>query len=218
MANRKCPVCGASVKVENLERHAAKVHPGATVPLPLSERERRDIRARRKPRGKAVRLGRPSVALALLLAVVLAGVVLAWPYLSSSPTNTPGTDRPMHIHPHLQLTFDGQDRPLPTNIGIDASMWKDHSLDEYSSMGPMAPLHTHDSTGQIHVESTVTRDFTLGEFFHVWGQPLGDQQVWDHQAEPGHGLWMVVDGQRGAVSGGLVFRDQMHIEIVCGPL
>jgi len=217
MADRKCPACGSSVKLENMERHAAKVHPGAKVSVILSEKERRAIRNHRQARRSGIRLGRSGIAVALAIGLALTGVVLAWPYLSSGPTGSSATGGPMHIHPHLQLTFDGQDRPVPTNIGIDASMWKDHSLDQYSSMGPMAPLHTHDGTGQFHVESTVTRDFTLGEFFRVWGQPLNDQQVWNHPAEAGHGFWMVVDGQRTAVSGGQVFRDQMRIEIVCGP-
>jgi sulfur carrier protein ThiS len=33
----------------------------------------------------------------------------------------------------------------------------------------MSPLHTHDSSGIIHVESLVERDYTLGEFLDVWG-------------------------------------------------
>ena len=218
MAGRTCPVCGSSVKLENLERHVAKVHPGTKISVALSEEERRAIRTRRRTRRTGVRPGRSAVALGLTLALALAGVVIAWPYLSSAPAGSSGAGGPMHIHPHIQITLDGQDRPLPTNIGIDPGLWNDHSLDQYSSMGPMAPLHTHESSGQIHVESTVTRDFTLGEFFRVWGQPLSATRVWDHPAETGHGLWMVVDGQRTAVAGGLVLRDQMRIEIVCGPL
>ena len=36
-------------------------------------------------------------------------------------------------------------------------------------MQGMSPLHTHDSSGTIHVESSVERDYTLGEFLDVWG-------------------------------------------------
>jgi sulfur carrier protein ThiS len=36
-------------------------------------------------------------------------------------------------------------------------------------MQGMSPLHTHDGTGTIHVESSVNRDYTLGEFLDVWG-------------------------------------------------
>lgn len=74
----------------------------------------------------------------------------------------------MHIHPKLSLSMDGRDIAVPQNIGIDNSLWKGHSLDQYGMQG-MSPLHTHDTSGIIHVESNVQRDFTLGEFLDVWG-------------------------------------------------
>ena len=38
-------------------------------------------------------------------------------------------------------------------------------------------LHTHDSTGVVHIESPVQRGYTLGQFFDVWGRPLSATQV-----------------------------------------
>jgi hypothetical protein len=38
-------------------------------------------------------------------------------------------------------------------------------------------LHTHAADGIVHIESPVNRTFTLGEFFDVWGQPLGRRRV-----------------------------------------
>jgi hypothetical protein len=35
-------------------------------------------------------------------------------------------------------------------------------------MDGMSPLHTHDSSGVIHVESNTDRYFTLGEFLDIW--------------------------------------------------
>ena len=97
--------------------------------------------------------------------------------------------------------IDGQSATIPANIGIDSSLWQDHSLDQYSSMpdmpdgmSGMAPLHTHDTSGRIHVESRVSREYTLGEFFRIWGQTFDAQQVLGHQAQTGHRVWMVVDG------------------------
>jgi hypothetical protein len=43
-------------------------------------------------------------------------------------------------------------------------------------------LHTHSADGIIHTESPVNRAYTLGEFFDIWGQPLGREQ-----AGPAHG-------------------------------
>ena len=38
-------------------------------------------------------------------------------------------------------------------------------------------LHTHSADGIIHIESPVTRTYTLGNFFDVWGRPLGSNRV-----------------------------------------
>jgi hypothetical protein len=53
-------------------------------------------------------------------------------------------------------------------VGIDVSLWKDHSIDKYGMQG-MAPLHTHDTSGTIHVESNAIRAYTLGQFLDIWG-------------------------------------------------
>jgi hypothetical protein len=81
----------------------------------------------------------------------------------------------MHFHPHLSLMIDGKSATVPSQIGIDKSLWKDHSLDQYGmqamsdGMSGMAPLHTHDASGTIHVESDIIRNYTLGEFLNIWG-------------------------------------------------
>ena len=65
---------------------------------------------------------------------------------------------------------------LPKDIGISPSLWKDHSLDEYGMPG-MAPLHTHDDSGIIHVESVVDRNYTFDEFLDIWGLDLNDKAI-----------------------------------------
>ena len=82
----------------------------------------------------------------------------------------------MHIHPKLNITMDNKTIVVPSQIGINQSLWNNHTLDNYGmqampemSMPGMAPLHTHDSNGTIHVESSVHRNYTLGEFFQIWG-------------------------------------------------
>jgi hypothetical protein len=79
-----------------------------------------------------------------------------------------GADIVSHLHPKLNITVNGQPLVIPKDIGIHSSLYKDHSLDRYGMSG-MAPLHTHDDTGTIHVESKVNRNYTLGQFLKVWG-------------------------------------------------
>lgn len=62
-----------------------------------------------------------------------------------------------HTHQHLELFVDGQRVAIPPDIGIDRVNLI------------LSPIHTHDASGIIHVESPIVREFTLGEFFDVWG-------------------------------------------------
>jgi sulfur carrier protein ThiS len=90
----------------------------------------------------------------------------------------------MHIHPLLSVLVNNSAISVPEQIGIDPSLWKDHSLDGYGmqsmpemNMSAMAPLHTHDNSGIVHVESTINRNYTLGEFLDIWGLNLNDKTV-----------------------------------------
>jgi hypothetical protein len=65
-----------------------------------------------------------------------------------------------HIHQHLDLYVNGRHLTVPALIGINL---KQRYLD---------PLHTHDPSGIIHIESPTTTDYTLGQFFAVWGLRL----------------------------------------------
>ncbi len=44
-----------------------------------------------------------------------------------------GGNKPIiiHFHPHLNLVIDGKPVTVPSQIGIDPSLWKGHSLDQY---------------------------------------------------------------------------------------
>ncbi len=121
----------------------------------------------------------------------------------------------MHWHPQLSVAINGSPMTVPAQIGIDASLWKDHSLDQFG-IG-MSPLHTHDATGTIHEESNTVRDFTLQEFLAIWGQHLDSEQVLGHPVDPGHRAYIVVDGSaKPAGVLDMVFADKMTIQIVCG--
>lgn len=80
---------------------------------------------------------------------------IALPWLASEGTA-------LHIHQHLDLFVDGRRVPVPADVGISATG------------GFLAPIHTHDASGVIHVESSTRRAFTLGELFDVWGVRFTD--------------------------------------------
>jgi hypothetical protein len=74
----------------------------------------------------------------------------------------------MHDHVSLAITVNGEQIVVPQGIGIQPELWKDHTLDKYGPTG-LSPMHTHDASGVIHIESTANREYTFGEFLQVWG-------------------------------------------------
>jgi hypothetical protein len=94
-----------------------------------------------------------------------------------------GEGTAQHTHQHLDLYVDGRRVTVPTDIGIN------------QSEGFLSPIHTHDATGIIHVESPVVRDFTLGELFDVWGVRFDAHCVGGVCEGNGRVLTVFVNGQ-----------------------
>jgi hypothetical protein len=83
-----------------------------------------------------------------------------------------------HIHTHLGVFVNGAPRSIPYGIGVV------RPAVTQTAKGPFAQatrryywLHTHTDDGIIHVESPTQRQYTLGDFFDIWRQPLSGQQV-----------------------------------------
>ena len=88
-----------------------------------------------------------------------------------------------HIHAHLALYRNGRPVPLPAQIGIPYSQ---------AIGGPhycLYWLHTHDTSGVIHIESPTPRLYTLGEFFDIWRYT----SLWDAQGGLAGQADLVVD-------------------------
>jgi hypothetical protein len=88
----------------------------------------------------------------------------------------------MHIHAHLDVSVDGQPVVVPGGIGIGGS-----------SQG-ISPLHTHNASGVIHIESPVNRAYTLGEFFTEWDVSLSPDNVGGLRVGDGKTLRVFVNG------------------------
>ncbi|MGC2427699.1 MAG: hypothetical protein WA421_11735 [Nitrososphaeraceae archaeon] len=115
--------------------------------------------ARRK-RNKYMKIYIPIIA---AIAIALGAL-----FILGAQSSTLGSKMVLHLHQHLNVTADGARLIVPKNIGIDAPLYIDHSLGRYGLQG-LAPLHTHDDSGTIHVESNANRTYTLGEFLNIWG-------------------------------------------------
>ena len=81
-----------------------------------------------------------------------------------------------HVHVHLTAFVNGRPRRIPAGIGIWPALeaQSGHVGQFTVTQGEcLSWLATHFPDGIIHVEAPFKRSFTLGEFFDVWGQPLG---------------------------------------------
>ncbi len=83
-----------------------------------------------------------------------------------------------HIHTHLTVYVDGTLRPIPAGIGIVAPVAQQTANGGFDSASRCYYwLHVHAQDGIIHVESPTTANYTLGQFFAIWQQPLTPDRV-----------------------------------------
>lgn len=83
-----------------------------------------------------------------------------------------------HIHAHLTIFVNGSARQVPAAIGIPGAQAQNTAQGPFIASGTCFYwLHTHAADGIIHIESPVHRTYTLGNFFDIWGQPLGTDRV-----------------------------------------
>jgi hypothetical protein len=89
-----------------------------------------------------------------------------------------GEQTVFHIHAHLTIFVNGAARQVPAAIGIPGAQATQTAQGPFIESGTCFYwLHTHAPDGIIHIESPVHRTYTLGNFFDIWGQPLGPDQV-----------------------------------------
>ncbi len=77
----------------------------------------------------------------------------------------------------------------------------------------MHPIHTHDASGKIHIESPEPRDFTLGDFFAVWGKTFSQSQILDSVADASHTIDVTVSGSKVDTYQNTVMHDNDQIVV-----
>jgi hypothetical protein len=94
------------------------------------------------------------------------------------------SDAGYHVHDKLFIYVNGKSIAIPANFGIDPQGRF------------LAPIHTHDDTGIIHLESTEPYPFTLGQVFDVWGVKFSNNQLGAYTAGNGNVLQVWVNGKQ----------------------
>ena len=174
----------------------------------LSKKERKDLRRteRLKEEQKLARRRIMERVTKIALAVIIIGGGLGgfiW-YLASRPPIPEGeiiSRNGLHWHPELTITIKGERHEIPTNIGIGIV----HQ-----------PIHTHDSTGVIHLEiqGLVRKEnIKLGQFFKIWDKEFSSNCIFDKCSGPEGVVRMLANGSENREFENYVMKDGDKIEI-----
>ena len=109
-----------------------------------------------------------------------------------------------HYHPILNIIIDGNIVEIPANVGIE---------DSYCPNG-MRGIHTHDSTGKLHVEIPDSDyNATVGAFFEIWGMEFDENHILNKVANEENEVVMFVNGIQNDDYENYVMEDGDQIEI-----
>jgi hypothetical protein len=88
----------------------------------------------------------------------------------------------VHYHLHLDIFVNGRSEPVAASIAREDGT-------------TFSPVHTHASSGMIHIEASHTQRFTLGMLFTEWGVRLTADCVGGY-CRPGTPISAYLDGHR----------------------
>lgn len=170
---KKCNICGKAFEnSDKLNQHKQEFHKSEPVKV-------------RKMTSQSSRYKATGIAAAIAIILVL-GVYFS--ENQSSPRNPvegvqcdPVEALVFHIHAHLDVIVDGKSSTVPAGIGIEPNVclyW----------------LHTHNTSGVIHIESPREITFTLAQFIEVWDNTPGISPSFEELTNGDKNLKVFVNG------------------------
>ena len=147
-----------------------------------------------------------------LVGAIVIAVVIASCAQSPGPTPGPATNVPCgpsevltrHEHAHLTILIRGEIKTVPAFVGITATQ--------------ICWLHTHDTSGIIHIEAGDDRTFTLADFFAVWRQALSQAAIDGDRVGTGESIQVTVNQQPYAgAPETIVLKEHQDIVLQLGP-
>jgi hypothetical protein len=175
-------------------------------------------------------------AAALVVAAMAAAALTIANRHSPAPVHAAGGDAfpfpclPMegaqqHLHPFLRIVMSGEAVTIPPAIGIRG--WQ-------TGRPCFEPVHTHDASGIIHIESTSPSQlYTLADFFTIWRVSYHDadvggrrtpvsytpSEIFGKRTDAAHPIRLLVDGRRSTAGPDLVLNtlDYCSVEMTGPP-
>lgn len=116
----------------------------------------------------------------------------------------PNGDESYHIHALLHVYVAGQPVTVPANLGISMAARLE------------SPLHTHNTSGIIHVEAGRPFPFRLADIFAVWGVAFTDHQLGGYIDSGDERVRVYVNGQPVVDPTHYVLKDRDNIVVAYG--
>jgi len=125
------------------------------------------------------------------------------PYVTAAGLTTQAEMTNIHYHAHLDVIDNGKNVALPQGLGFVTTT--------------LSFVHTHDTSGIIHLESPTAQKFTLGQAFVEWGVRLTSTCVGGLCTDSTHDLKFFVNGKQYTKNPqDLVFKPHMEVAIWYG--
>ncbi len=159
----KCEQCGREFATQAaLTQHTKDKHLQDSRRAPSGQGEAPSASAKKQKQKSLRKRNRHPVLIGLVIVTIVVGVGLyeiVSPSLAAPPFPCGTSETYIHVHPYLRIQIEGQNLAIPSQIGF------------LQGGTCLEPMHTHDSSGIIHVElpqAQSSLNFTLIDFFKVW--------------------------------------------------
>jgi hypothetical protein len=166
----------------------------------LTKKERRELKHQQKTERRESAIERQKTkryitwsVTALVVLALVGGLTAVYKNRPQVPESEVVSRNGLHWHPELLIYTKGVKQKTPANLGISGSF--------------MAPVHTHEADGVIHLEFqglVKKSDITLGQFFKSWGRDINSF---------GTNVKMTVNGKENTELGNYIMQDKDKIEL-----
>ena len=169
---KKCDICGNEFEnSDKLELHKKESH---------KEKSREKHQVSKSSRYKATAIA-AGIAVAIIMVVYFSDSTTAPVGTIQGVECDPSEGTVFHVHAHLDLIVDSKPITIPAGIGIkpnECLYW----------------LHTHNTSGVIHIESPQQTTFTLGQFIQVWDNTPGISPTFEDVTHGDKNIRVFVNG------------------------
>ena len=168
--------------------------------------KQQEFENRKASRSKLIKRSTYVAVPILIIAVAFAFISSQPPAATTDSINSISASEiprgPIHWHPKLTITINGQQQIIPTNLGVTSSF-------HY-------PIHTHDTTGVLHYENNnpTPENMPLKYFFEqVWRKPFNNTCILNYCNDGSKTVKMTVNGKENFGFENYIPKDKDEIKI-----